>query len=229
MTCATKVVERDLSLRLPGGGLIQVQYPGSDFPNGLQLAMQLMAQSSAATAPLAPIFDIIGAVMAIKDFAEAVPNLITDPPAVAEAIVKVVETTAALAQVVPPVSVPALILDAVDLMISTVDGMIEEVRSLADLQSRTASAQSLMESTGNVTLQEAIDCAEEILGARQENLDQMIASTGGFVALANAMGELVGLPALPALDALPSDLGEAEEALSDVQTVLGAIRVLIPS
>jgi hypothetical protein len=66
----------------PGGAaLSQVLAAGSEIPGGLDAATNLLAQASPAMAPLMPIFNIIGAVLALVECVQAVPDALSRGPA----------------------------------------------------------------------------------------------------------------------------------------------------
>lgn len=221
-------LERDLRALLPGGVLLQVQIPSIDV-SGIELALQMMQQLSSAAAPLTPVFNIIGAVLAIKEFTDTFTSFPPDPTALANAIQEIIEKTAALAQLVPQLSVPLMVLGMLDAILALLAGIIEELEALVALQERIANAQLIVDLTGNEALLEAISCAQSLLGARQTNLENALGPASTFIGLINAFGELIpGFPVVPDIGELPPDAGDAIDAVEDLITLLQAVRDTIP-
>lgn len=224
MVCVVSPVpSRDLSLTLPGGLTINATWPSVSPPTQLQQALQMIAQSGAAVAPFQPIFNLINLGLATVDFAKAVPQLIVDPSAVLEALEKLIEAAARVAQVAPPLSIPSLVVGLIDVLLAFLGGAVSELQEQAAFSERIEAVRHIMEETGNAALQEAIDCAESNLLARQENFQETLSSAGGFVVLINAIGAILSLPAVPGLDG--SSLAALENTIKVIQGVRDAIPI----
>lgn len=224
-----EVRNQELCVTFPGGARVCAQYPTAGGPTPLQLSKQLMAQCSAVLAPLTPIFDIIGALLAIKDFASAVPELITNPGAVVEAVANLIEKVAKLAALIPQLSVPLMILGLIDLIIAYLDGVSEVLSGLAEQEERIAESLAIAEEQALDELADAVACANEQVAAQMANLQAGAGPVDELIEVINVFVSLVpGLPEIPSIGSLPDDVGEAAEAIEDLVAVLQAARDAIP-
>jgi len=207
--CPSLPVEsRDASIVLPGGASIRAMLP-SGPPTASQLSAQLAGQCTAALAPLAPVMSLVEAMMAVVEFAQAVPQLPVNPPAVIEAIDKLVGAAAKVAQVTPQLSLPAMVLSLARLAATMLEGLASDIDALAEQQSRIDAARAVMESTGISAMQEAIDCAESLHDTRLADAQEAAESIAGFTALVGMFGEMIGM-SVPAV----GDVGEDASTMS---------------
>jgi hypothetical protein len=227
MSCDVEVVARDLAITFPGGAEIQVQYPGVGAPSGAELVNQLLAQASAATAPLTPIFNIIEAILAIKDFASTVPEVVLNPGAVVEAIEELISKVDNLAAIVPQLSVPLMILGYIDTIISGLNALIVELQAIQDLETRTATAAQLAIDISSDALTASVECSNAVITARKGNLNESIAPLNSVIELVASLGKLVGLN-IPTLETLSDDSQEAIDSLTAFVSTLTTLRNSIP-
>lgn len=218
---------QDLKVRLPGGPTLQVMVPNI-CPSGLQIAKNLLTQANAALAPLAPIFNIIDALLAVKDFAEAVPGLLTDPGALIEAIAKLIEKISALAQLIPQLSIPFLIVDLIDVIIAVLDGVITELAKIVEQELKIAAAGLRAAEPGNASLIPIVECATDLNIQLKLQLGQGLAPLNSLFGVLNLFLGLIGAPEIPPLDDLPEDASEAIESLTVVVEALQKARDAIP-
>lgn len=222
------VSNRDLAVTLPGAVRIQVQFPGID-PSQLQVALQMLAQTSGAIAPLTPIFDLIGMVLALKDFADTFTSFPPNPADLAAAIDAIIEKAAALLQLIPQLSVPLMVLGLIDAILALLNAMIEELRVIIDMEADIAAVQVIVDETGNTALVEAISCAQSLLGVRQSNLEEAMGPADVFINLINSFMSLIpGLPTIPTVGDLPEDASDAVDYLESLVQTIQGIRDLIP-
>lgn len=214
-----------LSVRFPGGVTITASLPGVQAPS-LKLAQQLMAQASGALAPLAPVFNIIGALTALKDFVQA---LVTNPFDLADAAADLFEKLGALASLVPALSVPALVLDLLDVIIAYLAGVSSTLEALGAQQGRIDTASAVAERDDLDGLRQAVECAEEQLAGVLENLQATAGPVDSLISLINLFVGLVpGLPEIPSLGDLGDDLSTAADTISDLTKALQTVRDAIP-
>jgi hypothetical protein len=140
-------------IRFPGGAAICFNFPTIPADNGAAVR-GLLAQANAALAPLAPIFTILDAVLAVADCVQGVPEAIIklDPSKLIECIPNLVEKLAQLAQLVPQLSLVANLEIEIELLnntnepllqlIGVVFGLLEvigvQAPDLGDIESFTA-------------------------------------------------------------------------------------------
>lgn len=218
-----------LSVTFPGGATIEAQYVGSGCAPPLELAKTLMGQVSGAMAPLKPIFDIVGAIIAIKDFASSVPEIIVNPGAVVEAIKNLVEKVDALIKLIPQASVPLFILNMLDLIIYYLSGVLEVLQALAAQEARIATARQTAIDLDLAELLEGVLCAEAQLEAQLANLKAGAGPVDSMIGTLNLFVSLVpGVPEIPTLGNLPDSVSEAVDALEGIVSVLQSVRSTIP-
>jgi len=220
-----EVGDRELCVRMPGGVRVCASLPGVDAPP-LELAQQLMAQSTAAMAPLSPIFDVIGALTALGDLVTA---LVSDPFDIADAASELTDKLSQLAALVPQLSVPAMILDLVDVVLTYMDGMASALDVLAAQEARIQAAIAVAENENLDALRQATECASEQLAAQLANVKASAGPVDGLIGMINTFGSLVpGMPEIPTLGDLGDEVGVAADQLSALVAVLRSVRETIP-
>lgn len=228
MHCAEVVVgNQGLKVTLPGGATIPVMVSETN-PSNLQITKTLLGQASGAMAPLVPMFNIVAAMLALKDFAEAVPKVLTNPGKLAEAIPKLLKKIAVLAQLVPQLSVPLMVLDLIDVALAALQGTLAQLEAVAAQEARIAAALALSQVDGNGALLEVTVCASGLLVKQKQGIQEGLGALGTFFGLMNTFMELIGLPPIPDLSALPDDTAEAIDSLQTVVKTLQDIRATIP-
>ncbi len=215
-------------ITFPGGAKIPVMVPEIN-PNDLQITKALLGQASGALAPLVPIFNLIDAMLAVKDFAEAVPGLITDPGALTSAITSLIEKITALASLIPQLSVPLMILDLIDVTITALGGVITQLEAVLIQEAKIAAAATAATQPGNESLLTVVACAEGINVQTKNGIGEGLGPLNSFFGLMNIFLGLIGLPPIPDLSGdLPDDTQEAIDDLKDVVKLLEDLRATIP-
>lgn len=220
-----------LSVTLPGGMVLNgvAEQIGAD---ALTQARMLIASANAALAPLGPVFAIIDAVLAVKDFAQAVPEVIVNPGAVVEAVTALVGKIGKLASLIPQLSVPLLILGLVDAVIALLEGLQAELVVIAQQEARIEASRTsaaLLPEDARAALEAIADAAEGQLVTRRADLATALASVGPVVGILNAFAELAGISGF-SLDVDVSSGGtqQAADALGSAVSTLRAFRSSIP-
>ena len=179
-------------------------------------------------APLVPIFDILEAMLAVKDFAEAVPGVISNPSALASATADLIEKITGLAALVPQFSVPFMVLDLIDLMISALNGAITQLDAYLIQEAKIAAAIVKANEEGNGSLLTVTACAEALQVKTLDGIQEGLGPLNTFLGLLNIFLGLLGLDPVPDLADLPEDAQDAIDALRDVVKLLGDLRDTIP-
>jgi hypothetical protein len=221
------VGDQSLTLRLPGGPTLQC-LSLARIPSPYQVTKCLLNQASAALAPLSPVFNLIDMVLAIKGVVEAIPSLLTDPTALFEAIAEVVEKAAAMAHLIPQLSVPLMIIDLLDVTIVALRGVQSEFELIKTQISRIAAAEALAAQPGNGALADSITCANQLLDLTILSVQSGMAPLNSLFAVINLFLGLIGQDPIPPIDDLSDDPDEAIEALNVVIETLTVIRAAIP-
>lgn len=215
-------------IRLPGGAALSVMVPDIN-PSDLAITKNLLAQGNAALAPLLPVFNIIDALLAVKDFAEAVPGLLTDPSALVSAIESLIEKIAKLAQLVPQLSVPFLVVDMIDVAITALNGFVTQLEIVVQQELRIAAAVVKANTAPvNAALLEVTVCADSINAATKQGISEGLGPLNTLFGLLSIFLGLIGQPPIPDVAELGDDTAEAIASLRAVVDLLQGIRDAIP-
>ena len=215
-------------VRLPGGAALSVMVPDIN-PSDLAITKSLLSQGNAALAPLLPVFNIIDALLAVKDFAEAVPGLITDPSALVDAIAALIEKISKLAQLIPQLSVPFLVVDLIDVGITALNGFVTELDKIVQQEIRIAAAITKANTEpANPALLEVTVCASEIVASTKQGLSEGLGPLNTFFGILSIFLGLIGQPPIPDVSDLGDDAAAAIAALKDPVKVLQDLRDAIP-
>ena len=218
---------RELCIRFPGGASVCASPQGLVAPPPDELAQILMGQASSALAPLQPIFNLINALVSVKDFAEAVPALLYDPSELVEATQNLIENVTALANILPPLSVPVLVVDLITVLLRYLEGTVEKLEALIEQQAKIESARITAVENGLTELLANVDCAEQQVDELLENLQTGSGPIGSLIVTINSLGALAGLPEISFGD-LSGDASETLDQISGLVATLTAIRDAIP-
>jgi len=222
-----EVRNRELCIRFPGGSRICASPPGIVGPTEDELAQILMAQVSPALAPLQPIFDLIGALVAVKDFAEAVPQILVDPSALVEATADLVEKVTSLAAILPPLSVPVLIVDLITTLLKYLEGTLAQLQLLVEQQERINAARETAVEEELSELLAGVECAEQQLEGLLESLQDGAGPINNLLEVINAVASLAGLPEIAPFS-ISGTISESVEAIEGLVETLTAARDAIP-
>lgn len=219
--------DQTLKVTLPGGPTLQVMVPNL-CPSSLDITKNLLAQANAALAPLVPIFRLIEIALALKDLAESIPSLLTDPTALIQAIAEIIKKIAEVAGLVPFLSVPLFIVELLDVIIASLDAAIEELAKIIEQELKIAAAGLKAAEFGNEALLEIVECAEGLNLQIKLGLSEGMAPLNALFGVINIFLGLIGQPEIPSFDDLPEDASEAVEQLTVVVDILQNVRNAIP-
>lgn len=220
-----------LTLSLPGGLRVS-GVPTQVGATSLTQALALVGAAGPAMAPLAPAFTLIDAMLSVKDFAQAVPELIVNPGAVVEAGVKLAQKIGKLASLVPQLSVPVMVADVLDAVILLLRGLADELRGIsaeeARIESVVAVASTLPPGAREALLQ-VVASARAATGVRRADVQTALAGAGPLLGIVNAFVGLLGLPGVELeLDASSGSAADAVTALEAAVDILRAFRRSLP-
>lgn len=219
----------DLQVVLPGGGVVRpfVVSVGA-APTQLELAMTTLGELSPAMAALGPFFTLLDVAIAVKKFADAVPDALGPPPdpaSLAEAISELARTVDRVLAIVPQLSVPIMARGVVDTLLRLVDGMVTQLEALAAQQARIDAVAA--QAVTITALVPVVSCAQDSLDAQCANVAASVEPANALIAVLNALLELAGLDPVPAFSTLSTSPAEAAETLAAVRVTLDAIRALL--
>lgn len=214
-----------LCVRMPGGTRLCASLPGVQGPP-MELAQQLMAQATAAMAPLAPFFDVVGALVALKDLVSA---LVSDPFDIADAASDLLEKLENIAALAPPLSIVAMVFDLIDLILAYLAGVADLLDALAAQEARIQTAVAVAESENLDVLRQAAECASDQLAGYIANIRGSAAPLDSLVELINLfIGMIPGVPEIPTPGGLSDNVEEAADQIRALVSVLTSIRDAIP-
>lgn len=225
-----EISSQGAKVRLPGGPELSVMTPQT-APSNIQITKNLLTQANAALAPLAPIFKIIDAVLAVKGFAEAVPDALGPPPdpgALASAIGEVVNKASGLASLVPQLSVPLLAIDTIDAVILALNGIIDQLNAIVIQEAKIAAAEARGSEPGNEAILQITVCANDLNAKVKQGTNEGMKPINSLLRVLQLLMDLIGGPAIPTLDDLPEDSTQAIAQLESVVKTLQDVRGAIP-
>lgn len=188
-------------IRFPGGAEICFNFPRIPADNG-EAIRGLLAQANTALAPLQPILNIIDAVIALFNCLSAIPDAILklDPTELIECIPELGKKIAALLNLIPQLSLPALLVDLLDLIIGQLQALRNDLFRIASYQSEILALE--LEPARPGALDIAIECAKsdieaEILFLNEQNepLNRLLGLIGALlqpfgIDLSESLGEI---------------------------------------
>jgi len=219
-----------LRVTLPGG-LVVSSVAHQVGATSLTQALSLIGQANAALAPLGPIFTIIDAVLSVKAFAEAVPELIVNPGAVVEAIVGLVQKIGRLASIIPQLSVPLMILGVVDVVLALLEGLTLELQAIAAQETKIATARAVaveLPVGARAALEALADVSAASVVVQRTDIATTASSAGPLLAIVNVFCGLIGLEPLVLELGAGGSTAEMASSLATAVQVLTAFRSSIP-
>lgn len=228
----------DLSVNLPGGVSLNAKLEPGELPSLQGIVQSVLEPLNAALTPLMPFFNLLDLVLAIVEFCKAVPDALGPPPdptSVIKALAKVLKAAAKVANLVPFLSVPIMIVDICKLITAGLLGLIESLEHMitvqADLDLQRGRAETLALDPETLTiaarLSASIDCAQADLDLQAAAGGAGLGPLNKFLDLLNAFMGLVGLPELGKVTA-GGNPAAMLDPLKVAVTALGAVCSSIP-
>ena len=224
-----QVTPQDVCVTLPGGAEVCAQMPGIPRDGG-ELSKQLLAQLNASMAPLTPIFNVIDAIIAVFACVQAIPEAILklDVKGLVECVPEMVEKVAALAKLVPQISVPFMIVGMIDVLILALEGIQADLEAIAAQSVRIQQIETLAQEPRNVGLVAVLNCANADFQAFVDNVNAGAGPINRLIGLLNAFMQLIGLEGIPVVGTVDSNTSASIEALGTVISTMREIRNAIP-
>lgn len=185
-----------------------------------------------ALTPLAPLFNILEAVLAIFDCVQAVPDTFGPPPdptALISAIADAVRKISRLLGLVPQLSLPRTILGLVDIVLGVLEDLVAVLRQLVDRLATITRAEERAVSLGDANLTRILSVARGNVATEAAQLGARLGSVSGIFALLGIFMRLIGGPSIPNLDHPPvDDLDGFVATLEDLMRTMRTVRSAIP-
>lgn len=220
----------ELCITFPGGATLCAQ-AGYDFGDPAAITRALFAQVNSSLMPLTPMFNTIDVAMKIVECIKAIPATIGPPPdptALAKALPGLLEALEKLVAILPPLSIPKLVVDIIRAIVMGLIGLKGELTALIRQQARIIELATKAAKPGNIVLLSVLDCATQNFDAQLANLNTGLAPLNRLIGVVNALMEMAGLKPLPALDDLGDDPEAALSILDDFIDVLQTASAAIP-
>lgn len=214
-----------LEVRLPGGVSIAA-IPQVPIPDAATMTRTLLAQLNAALAPLAPVLRLVDFAISAFDTISSIPAAFVDPSELIENIERLAQNANALASFTPAVGVPRLAGDFVDLMISYLDGMIDQLQAIQALQVRIAAAQAQVGTYPQLSV--VVDAANADVAVHIAAMNDGMGPVGTLIRLANLILKMAGIAPISELPGVGSDVSGTIEALGAAVTALRSVRASLP-
>lgn len=212
--------ETEKCIRFPGGARLCIPDPHTGSP--LQQVRALLKLISAALMPLQPFFNVLNVIKAIKKAIDAVPDLLTDPTKLVQAIVELAKAFGALIALFPQVSVPILVKDILVVVSFALRAIAEELESFVAAEQAIADAATLAQSTGLDALVAEVSCAQDNFEIEMANLN---ASLGPLAQLLDIINTLLGLAGLEAIALDLTSSASPTEAIAAMLAIADAIDI----
>jgi hypothetical protein len=222
---------REICVQYPVSQQLCVSLPDIGIADPSELLMQFFAQLNSALQPLTPILNIIDAVLAIFECVKAIPKAITqlDPTDLIECLPGLAEAIQKLLKMLPPLSIPILIVQILDTMIYYMQTVRNQIAGIIARAQAIAEAATRAVEPGNFQLGLALDCINANFGIDLQNLNEQFLPLNRLIGIVNALLEIIGLEPLPSVTEIPDPASAAALAFMDVQIdFLTAVRSTIP-
>lgn len=222
------VTPGDICITFPGGTEVCAHFPRLTPPDPTEIVRQLFAQINSALAPMAPIFNIIDAIVAVFDCIKAITTL--DPKKILECIPNLSEKIAALLRLIPLLTIPVLLVQFLDILILFLRGQRNQMLRQAAYLQRILATQLASQRPGNLALARVIDCAnadfENVILFMNEGLtpiNRLIGLINFFMAVIGL--EKYSIPDVSNID--PADLANGVDAIDLTIQLLSGLRAAI--
>lgn len=188
----------------PGGGQLCVSIPDVTPVGGMHIAQVLLDKLNTALAPAQPIFNIIDAVLAVFECIKAISTL--NPVKIIECIPGLAQKINALLKLIPQLSLPALIADALDCLAAWLTSLKNNLLRQQEYLDRILAAE-LAGANTDIELGPIIDCATADLDAILIWNGEQATPINRIIGILNSFLQLLGLPCIPSLSAPSLDAG----------------------
>lgn len=202
----------ELAIDLPGGISLQAKLEPGKFPSLSAIVNSVLEPLNAALTPLMPFFRLLELALAIVEFCKAVPDSLGPPPdptVLVAALEKVLKSATKVAAMIPPLSIPIMIVGICRVIVAALLALIGELENVIEVQTKIdlARDRAAVLATdpalliGAAALEVGIDCAQADLDLQLEVSFKSLGPLNKFLDLLNAFMDLAGLPQLLKVEA----------------------------
>lgn len=215
-----------MKITMPCGGEVVASLPALPVPSGKALAQALIDKANAAMTPLAPIFKMLDAFLALVEAVKAVPGMITDPTKLFAALEKLAGLATMLTKLIPQLSIPLLAIEFLDALIAYLEGLIAELEQLIVMVDRIDEMREASERYPALNF--VVQVSEYNVDVLRSSMDGNAKGVETITRFVNVLLQLAGLEGIPSFADLPDDMNDAVYQLRETLTQLRRIRSLIP-
>ncbi|OHD18486.1 MAG: hypothetical protein A2Y38_13775 [Spirochaetes bacterium GWB1_59_5] len=203
---------QEICITFPGGAKQCVSIPQINAGD-YQVAKQLIAQANAALMPYTPLFDIMDGIMALVNCLTGVIDALNpanwvglpipgpDIGGVLECLPGLKEKINKMLALLPPFSIPLMLLELLDVIILVFSGFESTIRRIIDMNIQAFQAALKATKTGNLKLQQVVDCKNISLDIQLTNLNSSFAPINrlfGVIDVLSKLAKILPFPAVPA-------------------------------
>lgn len=219
----------EICIRFPGGTRVCAQF-GIETGDHGDIIRGLLAQANAALSPLQPFFMVLDCIKAIVDCIQSIPDCILQlsPEPILSCIPGLIEALTALLALIPQLSVPALIADILDALITGLIAIRNELSAMIRMNLKILAAGTRAAEVGNLELQAVVDCALANMEAQLINKNEGMKPLNRLIGVMNLLLEMIGLRPIPSLDNIENVDDAALAGLDASIKVLETARATIP-
>jgi len=213
-----------LCITFPGGATLCAQ-ADLEFGDLSKVSRSLLAQLNTGLAPLTPFFDVLDLLKAIGDCIQAIPDALGPPPdptGLINCVPGLVEKLNKLLQLLPALTIPSLIKDAIQALVYMLTGIRQQIAAFVAQQARLLAAATAATATGNFDLQIVVDCETGNLDAQLLNLNAGMEPLNRLIGLINTLAKIVHLPCLPTI----ADVELTDAALEPIDAAIEILQTL---
>lgn len=190
----------------------------------------MFGQINSALAPILPLLDIVDAVTSMTKCIQAVPAALVelDPTKLIECAPRMIEAVAKVANLIPPLSLPATLKGIIDTLIVALEGMKADLEGAKLQLDRLLEAGTASQLPGNSPLIAIVACAQSFYTAVMQHTANAATPLNRVIGLANLLlslippGSLV-IPCVGGLDGAPQPVIDILEKFIQVLKVIRAI------
>jgi hypothetical protein len=226
--CFPIAAAEPLCVTFPGGAQFCAQTPNPPTP--LNLSISMLAQISVALAPLQPLFLLLDVIVAIVDCIKAVEGCLGPPPNPTKLIAclpKLAAAIAALLGLLPPLTVPLMIVGILETVLAFLKGLRAEILYIIQFLMKLLAVNLRIQVTGSLQLQIAADCASNNMTGYLSTLALALQPLTCLLALINALFGLIGLPVLNLSLSLGVDLSGLEALVTPIDDIIAIIQAIL--
>lgn len=178
-------------VRFPGGAKLCVPTLGVGSPIAQLRALFMLINT--ALIPLQPFFNVLHVVQAIKACIDAVPDLLTKPTKLVEAIAELAKAFGALIPLFPQVAIPIMVKDILVVVSFVLRTIATELQTFVDAGQTLAESAELASRLNLAALTAEVACAQDNFDIEMGNQASALGPIGELLGIVNLLLELAGL------------------------------------